>query len=260
MQYNPIKKLLGEFFNKGVYLRILLYRSLDLLLLRPWHIHKQLNSWAKKRPSGTHILDAAGGFGHYAYYLSERNSHWNILSVDINQEQICDCNKFFQQLKKHKVVFKTADLVKFKEEEAFDLILCIDVLEFIEDDQQVLENFFQSLNKGGMLMLSTPSLFGKKTKITEQVREGYDMKKMEEALKRIGFKHIKSRYTIGTFGKLSNFIALVIPVFLMNVSKAFLVILPFYFIALLPIILVFNLLDTIIKVTYGDGLIVNAWK
>lgn len=260
MRYDPIKKLLGEFFNKNTYSRILFYRALDILLPRPWHVYKQLNAWAKKRTNGTHILDAACGFGHYAYYLSRKYPNWNILSVDIKRELICDCNKFFQQLKRHKVVFKTSDLNTFREQEVFDLILCIDVLEYIEDDETVLRNFYSSLHKGGMLLISTPSLMKGKSNISEQVRPGYDLKSIEGRLKRIGFTHIKARYTTGMFGKTSNFLALEVPVFLINISKAFLVILPFYFIVLLPLIVLCNFLDTVVNVVYGDGLIVNAWK
>jgi 2-polyprenyl-3-methyl-5-hydroxy-6-metoxy-1,4-benzoquinol methylase len=260
MQYNPIKQILGEFFNKNVFSRILFYRLLHLLLLRPWYVTKQLNSWSRKRPKKAHILDAAGGYGHYAYYLSRKNEHWNILSVDINREQVCDCNQFFQKLKRHNIVFKTADLTEFREAGVFDLILCLDVLEFIEDDDKVLENFYNSLCEGGMLLLTTPSLMNTKTNITEQVRPGYDRNAMEDKLKKIGFKHVKSRYAVGMFGKTSNFLALVIPVYLINLSRLFLALLPFYFLVLLPIILLCNFLDTVVHVNYGDGLIVNAWK
>ena len=260
MQYDPIKKILGTFFNKTVFSRILFYRLLDLLMLRPWHIHKQLNSWGRKREEGMHVLDAGTGFGQYSYYLSRKHDNWNILSVDVNREQVCDCNQFFQKLKKHNVVFKTKDLESLKEEEAFDLILCIDVLEFIEEDHKILENFYASLNKGGMLLISTPSLLRKRVEIAEQVRKGYDRKQLTDTLKKIGFNHVRSNYSIGMFGKMSRMIALDVPVFLINISKLFLFFLPFYFIVLLPLIVIFNFLDTIIKVIYGDGIIMNAWK
>ena len=260
MQYDPIKKILGTFFNKSVFSRILFYRTLDLLLIRPWHIHKQLNSWAAKRNNSTHILDAAAGFGHYSYYLSQKNENWNILSIDVNREQVCDCNAFFQKLKRHNVVFKTMNLEELKDHMAFDLILSIDVLEFIEEDEKVLENFYHSLTKGGMLLISAPSLQSRKRAITEQVRVGYGKKELELRLKKIGFTHVKSKYTTGIFGKTSNFLSLVIPVFLINLSKLFLFILPFYFLFFLPVILLFNFLDTVVKVIYGNGLTVNAWK
>jgi len=41
MQYDPIKRSLGNVFNKSPFLRKTFYRLLDLLLLRAWHIHKE---------------------------------------------------------------------------------------------------------------------------------------------------------------------------------------------------------------------------
>ena len=46
MQYDPIKRVLGETFNKTPFLRRLFYNLLDLLLLRTWHVHKELKAWA----------------------------------------------------------------------------------------------------------------------------------------------------------------------------------------------------------------------
>ena len=200
MQYEPIKKVLGNFFNKNVYSRIIFYRLLDFMMIKTWHIHRQLGAWAKKRGNFAHILDAAGGFGHYTYYLSQKNIHWNILSVDINTEQVCDCNTFFQKLKRHNVVFKSMNLEEMEDENAFDLILSIGVLEYIKNDEVVLKNFYRALKDGGMLLISSPSLRSKNPSTTEQVRRGYGKKELEKQLKELGFKHVKSRYIVGIMG------------------------------------------------------------
>ncbi|NNF01597.1 MAG: methyltransferase type 11, partial [Bacteroidia bacterium] len=47
MQYDPIKRKLGVFFNKSPFLRKVFYNLLDLLLLRAWHVHKELRTWIK---------------------------------------------------------------------------------------------------------------------------------------------------------------------------------------------------------------------
>ncbi len=47
MQYDPIKKRLGDAFNKSPWRRKLFYRLLDLLLLRTWHVKKALRVWVK---------------------------------------------------------------------------------------------------------------------------------------------------------------------------------------------------------------------
>ena len=47
MQYDPVKRSLGNVFKRTPSLRILFYKMLDLLLLRSWHIHKELKILAK---------------------------------------------------------------------------------------------------------------------------------------------------------------------------------------------------------------------
>ena len=42
MQYDPIKHSLGKVFNSTPFLRKVFYRLLDLLLLRSWHIRREL--------------------------------------------------------------------------------------------------------------------------------------------------------------------------------------------------------------------------
>ena len=47
MQYDPVKRQLGSVFKRSPFLRRLFYRLLDLLLLRAWHVHRELRAWAR---------------------------------------------------------------------------------------------------------------------------------------------------------------------------------------------------------------------
>jgi len=42
MEYDPIKRDLGNVFNKSPFRRKLFYKLLDLIMLRAWHIHREL--------------------------------------------------------------------------------------------------------------------------------------------------------------------------------------------------------------------------
>ncbi|GAF05379.1 hypothetical protein JCM21142_104111 [Saccharicrinis fermentans DSM 9555 = JCM 21142] len=55
MQYDPIKKSLGKVFNQAPFLRIFFYKLLDLLLLRSWHIRKEIRKWSKKVASDIRV-------------------------------------------------------------------------------------------------------------------------------------------------------------------------------------------------------------
>ena len=88
MQYDPIKKSLGKVFNKTPLLRILFYKLLDLLLLRAWHVRKEIRQWAgmakaTSSNSKRNILDAGSGFGQYSYFLSGLSPLWLVDAVDV---------------------------------------------------------------------------------------------------------------------------------------------------------------------------------
>ena len=273
MQYDPIKRSLGNVFNKTPFLRKLFYRLLDILLLRTWHVKKELRRWKKNYPDGATLLDAGSGFGQYSYFLSGVNTKWKVLGVDVKQEQIDDCNRFFKQINRSdRVKFEYADLTKFKKPETFDFILSVDVMEHILEDVQVFKNFSASMKKGGMLLISTPSdQGGSDTQhdhdhdevtgfIDEHVRDGYGIKEIEDKLKAAGFSKVDARYSYGRPGSISWKISMKYPILMLNTSKLFFIVLPFYYLILYPFALILNYFDVKNHHKTGTGLIVKAWK
>ena len=90
MQYDPVKRTLGKFFNQNIFLRKLFYRLLDLLLLRAWHIHRELRHSGLSNKN-LNILDAGAGFGQYSFWMFKHFKNCNILAVDVKEEQVADC-------------------------------------------------------------------------------------------------------------------------------------------------------------------------
>ncbi len=271
MQYDPIKRSLGKFFNQSSSLRKLFYSLLDLLLLRAWHVKKELKKISL--PDNSFILDAGSGFGQYTYRMSRIFSNSSILAVDVKEEQITDCNQFFQQIgQSSRVKFEVADLTTFSEPDHYKLILSVDVMEHIEEDVQVFKNFYKSLTDDGVLLISTPSDQGGSDThdhdheegahgfVDEHVRDGYGINEIEEKLKVAGFSKIESCYSYGTPGKISWALSMKYPIQLLGVSKLFFVILPFYFIIAFPISAILNYFDIRGKHKTGTGLIVKAYK
>ncbi|MES1224627.1 MAG: class I SAM-dependent methyltransferase, partial [Bacteroidota bacterium] len=127
MFYDPIKSSLGKVFNTTPFLRIIFYKLLDLLLLRSWHIHKEIRAWNRIKRSYISILDAGMGFGQYSYYMAGINKKWVIKAVDVKEEQVEDCSRFFKRVRRNNVQFSVEDLTVFKQENTFDLILSVDV-------------------------------------------------------------------------------------------------------------------------------------
>ena len=269
MQYDPIKRMLGTIFNKTPFTRKIFYKLLDLLLLRAWHVKMELRIFRKNNTGNLNVLDAGAGYGQYTFIMSGLSAAWNIKAVDVKQEQVDDCNRFFTKINRDKrVVFEMADLVKFFEEEKYSLILSVDVMEHIEDDEIVFRNFYKSLKPGGLLLISTPSDKGgsdvfhhhENSFIEEHVRDGYGVNEIKLKLEKAGFTKTDTRYTYGKPGQLSWKLSMKYPILLLNLSKIFFIILPFYYLIIFPFSLLLNILDVKMKHKTGTGLIVKGIK
>jgi 2-polyprenyl-3-methyl-5-hydroxy-6-metoxy-1,4-benzoquinol methylase len=268
MQYDPIKRSLGNVFNKTPFLRKLFYNLLDLLLLRAWHVHKELKQWMKGKTDRIDILDAGAGFGQYTYWLYTKNHNWKITSVDVKDEQVADCNNFFSKIGANNVKFQVGDLTKYVNPASYDLVVCVDVMEHIEEDVQVFKNFYASMRPGAMLVISTPSDQGgsdvhdddASSFIEEHVRDGYNIEAIQEKLRSAGFSKTEARYQYGSPGKISWRLSMKYPIQMLGVSKLFFIILPFYYVIAYPVSYVLNYFDTYGKHKTGTGLIVKAWK
>lgn len=273
MQYDPIKKVLGNVFNTSPIGRKIFYRLLDVILLRTWHIKKVIRSWAKSAKGNISVLDAGSGFGQYSYYLARKHPSWQIFGVDVKEDQIRECRDFFKNSGLTNAQFEQADLVTFDQTGKHHLVLSVDVMEHIEEDTVVFENLCKSLKPGGMLLISTPSDKGgsdvdhnhgvaspQSSFIDEHVRDGYNIDDIAAKLKDAGFSKVNAAYTYGWPGKISWKLSMKFPILMLNASKLFFIILPFYFLAIFWFVLILNFLDVRLKHSTGTGLLVKAWK
>lgn len=268
MYYDPVKETLGSVFSRHILLRRIFYRILDAMLLRSWHMHREISIWAKNHPKATHILDAGSGFGQYSYYLNKLNPHYSILGIDIKADQVCKCNEFYRNKQITNVYFRSGDILNFRMESAFDLVLCVDVMEYVENDTQVFQNFYDSLKENGIFLMSVPSnrttVFNmREFRYTDEkdfVRIGYKISELKVRLKKMGYKKVRARYTYGKPGQISWLLSTKIPFTLSKISKAFMLLFPLYFLIIFPVCLVLNFMDTHMGHLTGAGIILKAYK
>lgn len=269
MQYDPIKRSLGNVFNKNPFLRKLFYRLLDLLLLRAWHVHKELKTWERSAPKNASVLDAGAGYGQHSFWLWRRNKGIKILALDVKEEQVEDCNTFFKAVGgSDRVKFEVGDLTVYTKPDTYNLIISVDVMEHILEDVTVFRNFYTSLQPGGMVLISTPSDQGgsdvhgddQSSFIEEHVRDGYNINEIQDKLRTAGFSKIEARYQYGAPGKISWRLSMKYPILALGMSKLFFIILPFYYIIAYPIAYLLNWMDVTMNHPTGTGLVVKAWK
>ena len=86
------------------------------------------------------------------------------------------------------------------------------------------------------------------------------MQEIKDEMKKAGFSKVKAHYSYGAPGKISWRLSMKWPMQMLNTSKIFFLILPFYYLITYPISFVLNWMDSRMAHETGTGLIVLAWK
>jgi cyclopropane fatty-acyl-phospholipid synthase-like methyltransferase len=268
MHYDPIKKVFGDVIRKNSWLRILFYKLLGAMFLREWHVKRELRRqlYGKNRPFT--VYDAGCGFGQYSYYIAKHFPFVTISAIDLKDEQIADCSQFFHRSGLNHCTFAVEDLTQIQHSNTFDFILSVDVMEHIPDDIGVFRNFFCALKSNGTLFINTPSNLGgsdvnsdeEESFIGEHARNGYGVEEIKKKLESEGFTIESVRYTYGPWGNRYWKYGIKYPMQMLNTSKLFFIILPFYYFITFPVILPMMWLDYMADNKTGTGLNVVAKK
>jgi SAM-dependent methyltransferase len=269
MQYDPVKNIFAGIINYHPFLRIIFYKILDLMFLRSWYVRRELKRIRKIfGDRKIEIYDAGTGYGQYVYFMLNNLQPCSIYAVDVKSDWINDCMAFFRKTGKKDVTFAIEDLTKIEHKEKFDLIVTVDVMEHIEDDVRVFDNFYRALKPGGYLLINTPSIYGgsdvyeedDESFVGEHARDGYSKEDFEEKLHPFGFKTFDTFYTYGHWGEKAWRYGIKYPILMVNYSKFMLFLLPFYFLFTFPLTLVFMNLDFKSKNKTGTGITFVAEK
>ena len=264
MHRKKLKSTVTEVCKHSALLRTLLFKIMDAVTVRTWHVKRELRNWLKGAPKNAHILDAGAGVGQFSYWLSCSRPSMSVLAVDESQEQVCAGNRMARELKRTNLHFQSGNVSNMDQENAFELVMCIQVLEYVKDDETAIEQFHKALRNGGKVLLTTRTRYADELCKADQElgieRCGYIMKELKSMFKRAGFKKVKAHYTGGKFGKLAEQIGFVIPVKMLGVSKVFFIILPFYFALALPLSMIFNWIDSHTAHDSGEGIVLTACK
>ncbi|MDO9578666.1 MAG: class I SAM-dependent methyltransferase [Candidatus Cloacimonadales bacterium] len=258
MHYDKIKDKFAKLIDLFPAFRKLFYYSLDMLLLRQWYVKRAIKKhFSKNNP--IRFYDAGAGFGQYSYFVLKYFNKARVQAVDLKKDYMDSFGRYAKLVGWQDFTAQQADLVDYLPKDKFDLIVAIDILEHIENDRQVLQNFRQVLDKGGKLIISSPSTFDESAKfVAEHVRPGYDKEEIISKLENAGFKIISFDYSYGKFGHLAWLLTMKYPMSLLGKSKLFFLLLPLYYIVLYPISAFLMWLDLKMKNKVGTGIVVVA--
>jgi SAM-dependent methyltransferase len=248
--------------------------QLYLLLFGTPHLGSYSNGYylrqALRQLKPTSVLDAGCGDGTFSFYTAKRLPHANVLGVDIGEQGLHSsestlqiCERIQKNLKLPNVRFEQLDLRQLDMPEAFDFVFSFDVLEHIAENRLVMENIHRSLKPGGHFLLRLPTRLQKRIlnpKYTadhaywasiEHLGQHYEMDGLLRDLKSAGFHIVRSRYTVGNFGRL----AFEGP----EALRYYRIPEPLFF-AAIPFFKVLRFIDTRSRPSSGDGLLVLCRK
>lgn len=269
MKYDPIKDRLSEIASRHPVLQRLLFGILNLLFLRVWYVRREIRALLGALPTDEtiRVLDAGTGFGQYAYFVARSFPNAHIRAVDVKEDYLERARRFVDQTScADRVTWAIDDLTDLQSEGPFDLILAVDVMEHIEEDETVFRHFERVLRPGGHVIINTPSdqggsdvqEEGEDSFIGEHVREGYSQKDLANKLRGAGLEPVKGVYTYGPYGSTAWRWLIKWPMQMLGATWASLVVLPFYYVAALPLGLLLNATDVAHENEQGTGLLMVA--
>lgn len=269
MYYDPIKNVFADTIKKFPFLRVLFYKTLDLMFLRSWYVRRELKNLRKVfGDKEISVYDAGTGYSQYSYFIAKNLRPCKIHAIDVKEDWIKDSRIFFASQNLDNVSFGVEDLTEINHTERYDIVLSVDVMEHIEDDVKVFGNFYNSLRNGGFLIINTPSIYGgsdahdeeDESFIGEHARLGYSFEDLAGKLEPLGFSIYRQQYTYGVWGVRAWRLGIKYPMMMLNRSKLFFAVLPFYYLITLPFTLFMMYVDFVSDNSVGAGVNLIAQK
>lgn len=102
------------------------------------------------------ILDIGCGVGTTDFYFAKQG--YKILGIDISKKAVETCRESTRILGLDcRLTFEELNFPEEKPSEKFDLVICSEVLEHLENDKKAVEAIFDLLCHNGIVIFSTPS-------------------------------------------------------------------------------------------------------
>lgn len=267
MDYDPVKDRLVTLFGNSRWGQRLFFGVLHLVFLRSWYVRRVLKRHATGRR--VTVLDAGTGFGQYTDWILRRFPAASVVAVDIKRDYLERVVGYLQRAGlAGRAEVRYGDLTDLRESGPFGVILCVDVMEHIEEDVQVFQHFERVLDHGGVLIVNTPSDQGgsnvsgegEASFIGEHVRDGYGVAEIRDKLTKAGLVLESAEYGYGPAGTMGWSLLVQFPMVLLGRSMAFALLLPLYYLFVLPLGILLNAADVAVPNQTGTGLTVVARK
>lgn len=101
------------------------------------------------------VLDLGCGKGAVSIHVASRGS--SVQGIDISEKAVEAARKDAERFGLTNVHFSAGDIAKVDLKESYDVIICFDVIEHIQEDELMFKKINRLLRTGGKLLLRVPS-------------------------------------------------------------------------------------------------------
>jgi SAM-dependent methyltransferase len=158
------------------------------------------------------ILDAGCGLGYSSFWLAQNNSNYQIRAIDTDHKAIVEGGVIARQMGLTNISFEALDLTQLREEQKYDLIYSMDVLEHIPDDLAALNVLRRSIKPTGWLILHLPKKYSEckrylpgfeSFETKDHVREEYTCEEIRSKLEKAHFQPVYLKYGYNWRGEIA---------------------------------------------------------
>ena len=187
-----------------------------LTQLRNWYVHHALKKVLKNAPDGFSFLDIGVGEGMYLLPLSRRFPKAHFEGIEKAYSHILFCDRYRQAYGLKNISLCLQEIEFLSRSSQADIVICVGVLQYIEEDEQVLANMYRVLKPGGTLLLYIPvngryvfpgfGAFYEKKWNYEKRQGRKRIYTPEEIIHKVEQAHLilqSTRYSYGFWGKLT---------------------------------------------------------
>jgi 2-polyprenyl-3-methyl-5-hydroxy-6-metoxy-1,4-benzoquinol methylase len=177
--------------------------------VRGWYFNLALRQLSGAAPCN--ILDAGSGIGAYTLRLARQFATASVVGWDLDPRKIELAEEVARESRIPNAHFLRRDICSDDGPgNAFDLVVCIDVLEHIHDYTTALRNLWRITRPGGFLFLHTPQPDQRRVfkrfyawRHLDHAREGFLKDELGSHLEAAGFTVLSVRESFGLPGRLA---------------------------------------------------------
>jgi len=178
--------------------------------IRSSYVLRSLAGFFQQGPGAT-MLDAGCGGGSYSVCLAQRYPLLRIDAFDVDRAKIERVRQIVCVLGLDNVRQDTLSILDLSGTEVYDLVLCIDVLEHINEDIEAVRRLAAAMKGGALLVIHVPQRYQKhyigrqpEWSVHGHVREGYTPEEISSLLDQCGLRAVFRDQSFGLCGTLAS--------------------------------------------------------